>query len=147
MTESKGIYKKRNDAGVHRKKIDWNIVDEMLEAGCFATHIADRMGISTDTLYRRCEEEKGVLYTAYSQQKKANGESNIHQSQYNLAVKDKNATMLIWLGKQRCGQKEAEQPNQGTPAEKESYKSLMDQIERLHETIRNQSDRRHQQQY
>jgi hypothetical protein len=105
-TETELAKKIKRTSGRPKAKIDWKKVDEMLEAGCFATHIADRLGIDPITLYRACERDKNVGFAAYSQEKKSNGESSIHQAQYNLAVKDKNATMLIWLGKIRCGQTE-----------------------------------------
>lgn len=91
-----------------KSTIDWKKVDEMLIKGCRGGSIADYFGIHTDTLYLRCQEDHKICFTTYSQQKRSIGDDNIHKAQYELGVNDKNATMLIWLGKQRCGQREKE---------------------------------------
>lgn len=105
--------------------VDWKLVDEMLEQGCYGTHIADRIGICADTLYRACEREKNMTFVAYSQQKKSNGDSCIQQAQYKLAVEQQNATMLIWLGKTRLGQRDNSQENTVTPEQLAKFAEIM----------------------
>lgn len=85
--------------------IDWNVVDKMLEGGADGTHIAARLGMHPDTLYDRCYEEKGSIFSAYAQEKRAKGDGNLHLKQYSEAMSG-NITMLIWLGKQRLNQSE-----------------------------------------
>ena len=85
--------------------IDWKMVDALLQANCSGVQIAARLGVHADTLYAACQREKGSAFSAYSQQKREHGETLIHQKQFDIAMKG-DKTMLIWLGKQRLGQKE-----------------------------------------
>lgn len=88
------------------KHIDWKKVDDMLIAGCNGVQVAAAIGVHPDTLYNRCFDDHGINFSAYLQQKRAVGDSTIHSAQYEAAVSKKNVAMLIWLGKQRLGQKE-----------------------------------------
>lgn len=85
--------------------IDWKTVDRLLQAGCTGLQIAARFGIHPDTLYRACEEAYKVGFAAYSAEKRAHGETLLQEQQFALAMKG-NLGMLIWLGKQRLGQKD-----------------------------------------
>jgi len=93
-----------------KKKLDWERVDELLEMGCLGTEIASHLNIHPNTFYEKVQEEQRVGFTEYSQQKKAKGNALLREAQFNLAVKDKDRAMLIWLGKQRLGQREPEPP-------------------------------------
>lgn len=88
--------------------IDWKIVDELLEAGCPGTEIADSIGINQNTLYDRCNTDNGITFSHYSQLKSAKGEHKIRQKQYQKAI-DGDNTLLIWLGKVRLKQTENQQ--------------------------------------
>lgn len=90
------------------KSIDWDKVDELLEAGCQGTEIAAYIGMHPNTFYDRCKLEKKIGFTEYSQEKIAKGNTILRKTQFNVATKDKNIVMLVWLGKQRLGQKEPE---------------------------------------
>jgi hypothetical protein len=83
--------------------IDWNKVDELLEAGCTGTEISSFFGIHPDTLYRKCEADHKIGFAFYSQQKSAKGEMLIRQKQYDMALAGDRG-MLIWLGKNRLKQ-------------------------------------------
>ena len=100
--------KKHNKKGAGRPivKIDWSIVNSLLEADCEGTEIAAFLGIVPSTLYQRCLKDNKIIFSEYLQQKKAKGNSLLKAKQYESAVKDKNISMQIWLGKQRLGQKE-----------------------------------------
>lgn len=88
------------------KHIDWEKVDNMLMAGCNGVQAAAAIGVSPDTLYLRCQNEKNTVFTVYAQEKRAHGNGLLHAAQFQKAIKEKNPTMLIWLGKQRLEQKE-----------------------------------------
>lgn len=90
------------------KPIDWSVVDKMLRKGCNGVEVAARLGICPDTLYVRCQKEKGTEFTAYSAQKRSDGAAFIREIQYDVAVEDRENTMLIWVGKQLCDQREPE---------------------------------------
>lgn len=85
--------------------IDWDKVDRWLECGCLGTEVAASLGIHPDTLYNRCEEEKGIVFSAYSKEKKSSGDKLLRQKQMEIAMKG-DKTMLLWLGKQRLGQRD-----------------------------------------
>lgn len=86
--------------------IDWEIVAEYLMAGCSGVEVAAQLGIHENTLYQRCKSDLGVEFVAFKQEKQASGDSILRKVQYEAAIKDKDRAMLIWLGKQRLGQKE-----------------------------------------
>ena len=92
--------------------IDWNKVDELLEAGCPGTEVAACLGIHANTLYDRIEKKYNCNYRDYLYQKRAKGDHLIRQQQYNkaLGLTDKgDNTLLIWLGKCRLKQTENHQ--------------------------------------
>ncbi len=96
----------KKKAGRIQYTIDWAFVDEHLEGGCTGSQVAAMLGMHPDTFYERTVKEKGVSnFSAYLQQKKAKGDANIHMWQYRSAKRG-NIQMLIWLGKQRLGQKD-----------------------------------------
>lgn len=88
------------------KHIDWDKVDQYFICGCTITQCAAGIGCSVDTLERRCRSEKNAEIAHYHQEKREKGNLLIHAAQFEKAIKEKNPTMLIWLGKQRLGQKE-----------------------------------------
>ena len=86
----------------HPKIIDWDQVDILLTSGCPGSEVAGFLGIHPDTLYRRLEEEKGVPFTAYLQEKRSNGKALLRAKQYSKAMGKTDTgdtTLLIWLGK------------------------------------------------
>ena len=83
--------------------IDWERVNELLEADCEGTEIAAYLGIVPNTLYERCKKDNNLSFSEYLQQKKAKGNSLLKEKQHKIALAE-NVGMLIWLGKQRLGQ-------------------------------------------
>jgi len=90
--------------------IDWEVVDKFLEADCSGTQVAGLLAIHPDTLYARCAKEKGMPFSEYANTKKAKGDGLIKEKQFAEALKG-DKSMLIWLGKQRLGQKENHELN------------------------------------
>lgn len=88
------------------KTIDWEKIDQMLIAGCTGVQCAASIGVHPDTLYLRCRNEKNTDFTAYLQEKRSHGDALLHAAQFAKAYKEKHPAMLIWLGKQRLGQKD-----------------------------------------
>ena len=90
--------------------IDWKRVDELLEADCEGTEIAAHLGLNPLTLYKRCEQDNKLSFSKYLQEKKASGNSILKEHQWKMATVDDDTavkkSMLIWLGKQRLGQKD-----------------------------------------
>lgn len=89
--------------------IDWKRVDDLLIVGCSGREIAASIGLNPATIYDRCEKDHGITFTEYSQQKYAKGESILRAHQFAKAIgktTEGDNTLLIWLGKNRLGQKE-----------------------------------------
>ena len=81
-----------------RKPINPRQVEKLAKLGCSQAEIGSVLGCSPDTLHRRFA---GAL-------KKGNAELDIslRKKQIDVALKGRNpTTMLIWLGKQRLGQR------------------------------------------
>jgi len=87
--------------------IDWKKVDELLEAGCTVVEIASHFGTIRENLYKRFEKEFGYSLSTHAQQKRESGENILRVKQFELA-KEGSIPMLIWLGKVRMGQTEAQ---------------------------------------
>lgn len=90
--------------------IDWERMDELLEAGCLGNEIAAYFAIHPNTIYERTQLKYGMSFSEYSQLKKAKGELALREVQFHKATgksKKGDNTMLIWLGKQRLNQRES----------------------------------------
>lgn len=88
--------------------IDWTMVDRYLEADCSGTEISGVIGCHPHTLYERCVQEKGITFSEYSAQKRSKGDGLLRIKQFTEAMIGDRG-MLIWLGKNRLGQRE--EPN------------------------------------
>jgi hypothetical protein len=124
-----------------QKEIDWKIVDEYLIAGCPGTKIANVLGICADTLYLRCELEKGMTFSAYSQQKRDVGDAILHKAQFDKAIgnteKGEN-NLLMFLGKVRLEQRETVAVAVD-PETNKNFESLMKEIAELQQNRQNSS--------
>jgi AraC-like DNA-binding protein len=90
-----------------QKEINWDIVEKRMEAGNNAKTICQRFKIDTDTFYRRFKQKYGCSFGDYSAHFVQCGDDDIDYVQYMKAISG-NVQMLIWLGRVRRGQKEAE---------------------------------------
>lgn len=88
--------------------IDWDKVATLCSAGCFGTSIAHEIGITEETLYRRCQKDNQEDFSAFRLRHLARGDDVIRAKQFDLAVKGDKA-MLIWLGKNRLNQRDRQE--------------------------------------
>lgn len=102
--------KKKNPQNRPPIPIDWTVVDKWLEADCTGTQVAGMLAIHPDTLYDRCVKEKEMNFSEYANTKRCKGDGLIKEKQFTEALKGDRG-MLIWLGKQRLGQKENHELN------------------------------------
>ena len=109
------------------KPVDWKKVDQLLLAGCHGTEIAPHFNINVDTFYRKVQEKYKVGFTEYSALKKHQGDSLLRAKQYEKALQKDN-TMMIWLGKQRLGQRENTDAQSFSAEDVERAKRILDQI-------------------
>lgn len=130
----------KNPVGCPPKEIDWNIVDEYLIAGCPGTKIAAAIGICNDTLYDRCEKEKGVNFSAYSQQKRSKGDALLHKSQFDYAIEG-DTSLLIFLGKTRLDQRESQEVSVA-PETVNAFAAMMAQLDQLQGKKNEEVDRK-----
>lgn len=100
MSFEKG--KSGNAGGRPKSAIDFKKVDEYLQAQCNGSTIAGILGIHPDTLYKAVEERYKMAFTAYSQQKKAEGKELLRKKLWDNAMSG-NLAMQIWLSKQYLG--------------------------------------------
>lgn len=83
--------------GRPKAEIDWNVVDEYLRAHCDGTAIASLLGICADTLYLACEKKFNMTFSAYAQQKRAEGVTLVEDSIYKDAISKGGADRIFWL--------------------------------------------------
>jgi len=102
-SEEKKVDKK--GAGRPQKEIDWDIVYRCLEAGCNGVQVAAYVGVHADTLYHAVKRKFDMNFSDFSAQYSSKGEVMLGLKQFQEAMKGDRG-MLIWLGKQRLGQKE-----------------------------------------
>lgn len=113
-------------------KINWEYVNELLASGCSGVETAQNIGIAPETLYERTLKDHGISFTEYMQIKKAAGISSIKHQQYLKATgksKKGDNTMLIWLGKNLCGQSDTPQVVAASEEVIKGFGKVMDQIE------------------
>ena len=87
------------------KQIDWDKLDLYLKAGCTQDNICKSFMIDHKTLNSRIKEKHGIDYSEYSHSLRSMGQMLIEATQLKKALEG-NVTMLVWLGKIRCNQKE-----------------------------------------
>jgi hypothetical protein len=136
---SKAQKEVKRPTGRPRAEIDWKVVDDYLECGCTGVEIAARLGICSDPLYNRVEEEFKTTFSAYSQQKKQSGEVLLKKAQFDKAigrVDHGDNTLLIWLGKVRLEQKETTTIAVAPETEK-NYRSLMEDLAEMQRNRQN----------
>jgi len=116
-TNGKGarIPNERPDAVIGRPKKDFDFekIKYDLMCGCSGVALAEEFGVHYDTLYDWVKEKTGMSFSDFSQKMKQKGNDNIHKKQYEIAMQGtkESVSMLIWLGKQRLGQKDKHESN------------------------------------
>jgi hypothetical protein len=100
--------KEKNPNGRPPAKIDWEKVEELTIAGCLGSEIAGFFAMHPNTFYDHVEKKHGIKFSEFRQQFHSKGDAYLRASQFKKALKGDNS-MLIWLGKNRLGQKEKSQ--------------------------------------
>lgn len=126
------LKKEKKRTGLPPIPIDWDVVDNLLESGCSGAEAAAHFGVCPDTLYIRCNKDKNMTFSAYRAQKLAKGDSLLRSKQFSEAIKG-DRTMLIWLGKQRLGQRE--NPGQSLENAHARLDLLLEQIKAIHADV------------
>jgi hypothetical protein len=111
--------------------VNWDRVDELIESGCPGTEIAGYFGMHPETFYDRVVDKYKIGFTEFASKRKSKGDALIREAQFNKAIKKMDNTMLIWLGKQRLGQKENPSEMQISPEAMTQFVALMSQLSGL----------------
>ena len=110
---TKLVKKRKQSQGRPEIPLDFKVIDHLLECGCTGEEVAAYLGIHSDTLFRRiCKEKKVDHFTTYATEKRQKGDSLLREAQMKAAIIEKDKAMMIWLGKQRLGQKEKSESEQ-----------------------------------
>lgn len=98
--------------GRGKKKVSsWTTAAKLLAIMCTKDEIAGALGMSAETLDRRCQEDHGVDWAIWARPHQENAKASLRRMQWRNAKKGSDA-MLIFLGKVMLGQLDRqEQPN------------------------------------
>jgi len=91
--------------GRPRKELNWDAFEALARANCTVEEVAAVMECDADTIQARCKERFGATFSAVLEQKACIGTAALRRKQMQIALGG-NVTMLIWLGKQKLGQKD-----------------------------------------
>lgn len=95
-----------NPYGRNPIPIDWQRANYLLQAGCTGVEIAAHFGMHPETFYDRVKQKFGIAFSEYAAIKRSEGDMMLKEAQFDVAYKDKDKVMLVWLGKNRLGQKD-----------------------------------------
>ena len=127
--------------GRPKAEIDWNIVAELCIYGCSGSEIASEFGLNPDTIYARCVEDNGISFSAFSRKFFEKGNNKLRKAQLEKAINGDN-TMMVWLGKNRLGQKDNHDVKDIDPQTLEAFKAFMDMMNQAQSSQRNQDDKK-----
>ena len=86
--------------------VEWDKVDAMAAIDCTQEEIASVLGCDIATLNRASKRERKITFAEYLGQKRLAGNVSLRRAQWKKAVEERDKTLLIWLGKQRLGQRQ-----------------------------------------
>ena len=106
--------KRKNSVGRQKKyDIDTDTLFKLAKYNLTNIEIADIYGCDESLLVKN--------YSEFLTKGRAELKKRLRQTQYEVAVDDKNVTMLIWLGKQILGQTEKAEIQMNRPIEEIEY--------------------------
>lgn len=86
---------------IAEKKIDWEMVDNLLRIACTALEIASVLKVSDDTLNNHCKKEKGCTFSDYIKSGMSEYKISLRRAQYRSAMgvpkKDDDGNTVGWL--------------------------------------------------
>lgn len=88
-------------------EIDQDKFEKLCYLQCTLVEIAGFFDCSEDTIERWCKRTYEETFAEIYKKKSQGGRMSLRRHQFRVAEKG-NVTMLIWLGKQYLGQKEAQ---------------------------------------
>lgn len=82
--------------------IDWKVLDALLQFKVTLNYCSEYLGVSNETIQRRCKEEKGVSFSEYHELKLQRTAVKLQQKAIEMALAG-NATMMIFSLKNLAG--------------------------------------------
>jgi hypothetical protein len=82
---------------------DWKLLNVCCQFKHYEEDIASLLDVSLSTMKRRIRERYDCSFEQYRRKILSRTKQNLFQKQYEVAMSG-NVSMLIWLGKQWCGQ-------------------------------------------
>lgn len=110
--------------GRPKANIDWKKVDGFLQAHAEGTTIAAFLGIDAETLYRRCKDEKNVVFSEYAAQKRAEGVMIMEYSLFKDAAERGGVDRIFWL-KNKANWRDRQDVEMGGKLSVEPFLALM----------------------
>jgi len=89
------------------KEIDKRVFETMCRVFCTQADVCEAFGVGEETVRRWCKANYGDTFEGVYKSLEGRGRFSLRRAQYSAAVEKGNPTMLIWLGKQNLGQKDA----------------------------------------
>lgn len=112
--------------GRPRKDIDQATFEKLCGLQCTLAEIASFFGCSEDTVERWCKRTYKKGFAETFKEKRAAGLISLRRAQFRLA--EKNATLLIWLGKNYLGQSDDPSKKEREQAPEEKLSDVLDSI-------------------
>ena len=95
-------------AGRPEKPIDWRQVEALCQIHCTQEEICAVLGVSDETLNRRCKAEHGMNYVEFYRQKRIGGRASLRRRGWKHA--ETNVAAWIFLAKNYLGMKDIPDP-------------------------------------
>lgn len=109
-----------SNGGPRKWQADWKEIAQLIQAGCPGKEVAHYYGIHHETLYDRCLEDLGIPFIEFKRNNRSRGDALLRLAQMKNALRGEK-TLLIWLGKQRLGQRD-------NPDFKEEFNGQLSQL-------------------
>lgn len=113
------------------KPIDWELVEEMIDAQCNGVEIAAYFNVIPQTFYYKFKDHYETDFSSYSPFRSQCGKGAIKLAQYRKALNEDaqgSTQLLIWLGKVMLGQKESDHVASVDEQASINMKALLDQL-------------------
>lgn len=119
-----------NPNGRPKTKIDQATFEELCHIQCTESEIAGVFRCSIDALCTWCKETYGDTFADIYKMLSEGGKSSLRRAQWLSATKDRNPTMLVWMGKNKLNQTDSVQADIDIGTSDSELNKLVKQINR-----------------
>lgn len=88
---------------------DWKALNSLIELQATREEIASVFDIDSDTLSRIIKDRFNCTFSSYFKQKSGFKKIALRRAQFKAATEQNNTALMIWLGKNWLGQKDAQE--------------------------------------